>query len=135
MKDLTQAGTKKLQKVAEGVNNKLTSNNQHTANKLFTKFMVDKVESNLLTSKPFDDWTQAVIKAYKNVDEAAYAAIFTTLAGSKTDEALVSMLAATDSIRTSILKLREVQLNKWMTAEKVRTTFTSFYKSMQQPVI
>ncbi|KAG3187242.1 hypothetical protein PC128_g12670 [Phytophthora cactorum] len=118
MKDLTQAGTKKLQKVAEGVNNKLTSNNQHTANKLFTKFMVDKVESNLLTSKPFDDWTQAVTKAYKNDDEAAYAAIFTTLAGSKTDEALVSMLAATDSIRTSILKLREVQLNKWMTSRK-----------------
>ncbi|KAF1795047.1 hypothetical protein GQ600_9944 [Phytophthora cactorum] len=109
MKDLTQAGTKKLQKVAEGVNKKLTSNNQHTANKLFTKFMVDKVESNLLMSKPFDDWTQAVTKAYKNDDEAAYAAIFTTLAGSKTDEALVSMLAATDSIRTSILKLRELK--------------------------
>ncbi|KAF1789031.1 hypothetical protein GQ600_10138 [Phytophthora cactorum] len=135
IKDVTKVGAKKMQKVGEDVKNRLTSNNQFITDNLFRQYKVDKVESNLLKSTQFDEWTESVIRTYNYNDEAAHAAMVTMLATHKGDETLASMLAAAkDSRMNTTFKLREAQLNNWL-AGKVRTMFTRSCNLTQNPMI
>ncbi|ETK94250.1 hypothetical protein L915_02654 [Phytophthora nicotianae] len=91
--DIADVGKKNLQKLAETAKNKLTSNNQYTTNMRYIEYKVDQVESNLFESTTFRKWVYGVTLAYKNNDEAAYTAMFTTLVAHYGGEPFVRMLA------------------------------------------
>ncbi|ETI54408.1 hypothetical protein F443_02764 [Phytophthora nicotianae P1569] len=91
--DIADVEKKNLQKLAETAKNKLTSNNQYTTNMRYIEYKVDQVESNLFESTTFRKWVYGVTLAYKNNDEAAYTAMFTTLVAHYGGEPFVRMLA------------------------------------------
>ncbi|KAI9985205.1 hypothetical protein PInf_004530 [Phytophthora infestans] len=113
--NVAKVGTKKLKKVAEGVKTKLAPNKQSAVDTQFKEF-VDKVQGDLFNNAQFADWVKFVFKVY---DEAAHAAMDTTMVAHYGDEYLASMLAATKgSNMITTFRLKEAQINSWKASGK-----------------
>ncbi|OWZ12967.1 RxLR effector protein [Phytophthora megakarya] len=128
LKELSASTTQTLEKFAAGAKLKMTSNKQTLTNKLFTKFTVDKVESNLLESAQFQKWFTSTNKAYQNNEEECNLAIVTTLTTHYGDEGLAKLLNEAKAVSNTNLypkgeftanniagKLKETQIKKWNT--------------------
>ncbi|ETK79059.1 hypothetical protein L915_15053, partial [Phytophthora nicotianae] len=115
IKDFTQAGTKKLQKLAESAKTKLTS--KPTIDQSFKQFKVHKVKSNVFESKQFQAWAKSVAKATKNNQDAADTAMLATLATHYGDETLASIIDAAKlatSTKSMATRLENMQIKQWM---------------------
>ncbi|KAF4032137.1 hypothetical protein GN244_ATG15987 [Phytophthora infestans] len=123
--NVAKVGTKKLKKVAEGVKTKLAPNKQSAVDTQFKEF-VDKVQGDLFNNAQFADWVKFVFKVYNRNDEAAHAAMVTTMVAHYGDEYLASMLAATKgSNMITTFRLKEAQINSWKASGK---TLVDVYK-------
>ncbi|OWZ06865.1 RxLR effector protein, partial [Phytophthora megakarya] len=126
LKELAEAGKQKLttatKNLVENTKLKMTfSNQQKNTDKLFTRLMVDKVETNLFENAQFGKWVTSVSKSYSKSPEAGDMAMVVTLTARYGDEALASMLAAAKDVpSTQVLgaKLMRAQDSKWITEGK-----------------
>ncbi|EGZ15092.1 hypothetical protein PHYSODRAFT_249162 [Phytophthora sojae] len=73
---------------------------QSSADKLFTKYKVNQLESNLLANAEFQTWARAVINANKKNPQLADQFIASTLSSRIGDGALAKMLAAAKKDKT-----------------------------------
>ncbi|KAF4128978.1 hypothetical protein GN958_ATG21809 [Phytophthora infestans] len=89
--NVAKVGTKKLKKVAEGVKTKLAPNKQSAVDTQFKEF-VDKVQGDLFNNAQFADWVKFVFKVYNRNDEAAHAAMVTTMVAHYGDEYLATQI-------------------------------------------
>ncbi|OWZ11230.1 RxLR effector protein [Phytophthora megakarya] len=116
-KELTSSATQKLDHLAASVKLKLTLNNQLVTNKLYTKYGVDKVESNILESTQFRNWYRSVNKEYKTNVLEGQMAMVTTLTERHGIEGLAKLLYEARG-SAIVEQLKDAQLRTWSDAGK-----------------
>ncbi|OWZ10399.1 RxLR effector protein [Phytophthora megakarya] len=115
LEGLISTGAKKAKQLAEKVTLKFNVKKQQATDKLFTKFRVGTVESNLFDSSQYQNWARSVLNTYWD-PKAAESAIFTKLRSQYGDEPLAKLLAEAKAIistKDTAMKLENVQFESW----------------------
>ncbi|OWY90248.1 RxLR effector protein, partial [Phytophthora megakarya] len=121
IKEMAETGAQIISTTTKNlvVNTKIAMMQRRT-NQLFTRFKVDKVESNLLESMQFKNWAASVSNIYQNTEKST-AVMVVALTNRYGDDTLASMLTSAKEVPETnevAVKMLKAPIDNWVTLKK-----------------